>query len=239
MAKVQKNWNSKALILFGTWLWQQQEYGHALLCTHAPFWGFKIGTQLKVCWDDVIHTEDGMCRVELNLPDRNIAPRPINIYLKQSIETAYAELDIVNVGDSLYMNYKTGKPLTSSTLNRELQRFAEKFLAFIKETTDIELDYKPLKTNAFEIAWALDMVKKYNHSPAVFKLVSTFMGHRTVKDTIDLLEVQPNAITYVEFDLIKGIHGLTDTEILENKEDLFSYVFTNIVHENQEWIPIM
>jgi hypothetical protein len=234
-----KHWNSKALILLGTWLWENDEYGHALLCMHAPHWGFKIGTQLKVSWDDVISSDDNLCYLELNLPDKNIHPRPINIYLKQSIETAFNELLIDSMEDSLYMNYKTGKPLTSSTLNRELQKFSEKFLKEMKDKTGIDLNFKPLKTNAFEIAWALDMVNKYNRTPAVFKLVSSFMGHRTVKDTIDLLEVEPIIITSPEFNLIKGIHGMNDTEILRNDEELFTYVFRDIVHEGAEYISLV
>lgn len=238
MSQSLKHWNSKALILLGTWLWEKGEYGHALLCMHAPHWGFKIGTQLSVCWDDVISQEDRKCYAELNLPDKNLYGRPINIYLVPNIEKAFHELDIVSMDDSIYMNYKTGKPLTSSTLNRELLRFSEKFLKEIKETTGIDFGFKPLKTNAFEIAWALDMVNKYHRTQAVFKLVSTAMGHRTVKDTIELLEVEPIAIAEPEYNLIKGIQGMDSTEILKDKKELFNYIFRTIIHENEEFIPI-
>lgn len=235
MSQNQKHWKSKALILLGAWLWEQGEYGHALLCYHAPHWGFKIGTQLKICWGDVFDREKGKVRPYVNLQDKNVQ-RPIYMYTGQSIDYAYKKLGITDVNQPMYLNYKTGKPLSSSTLNRELQRFSEKFLAEIKTKTGTELDLKPLKSNAFEIAWALDMVKKHNATPAVFKLISTFMGHRTVKDTIELLEIEPNPITEVEFNLIRDIHWMADSNVFDDEEELTDYVFNNIIIEFKDGV---
>lgn len=236
MEQNQKHWNTTALVLLGQWLWEQGEYGHGLLCMHAPQWAFKIGTQLKVCWADVVN-EEGECYVELNLPKEHA--RQISYKIKESIEHAYHMLPVVNAEDSLYMNYSTGKPLTSSTLNRELQRLSQKFLDYIKAKTEIELNYKPLKTNAFEIAWALDMVKKYHYSKQVFSAVSDHMGHRTIKDTIQLLEVEPNENIVFDFDNVKAIPDFMDTTIFEDENELKEFVFTEVVHDGAEWISIM
>lgn len=237
MEQNQKHWNSTALVLLGQWLWQQGEYGHALLCMHAPQWAFKIGTQLKVCWADVIDIEERDCYVELNLPKEYA--RGISYKIKESIEHAYHVLPVVNTEDSIYMNYKTGKPLTSSTLNRELQRLSDKFLTEMKTKTGFELNYKPLKSNAFEIAWALDMLKKYHYSKQIFSAVSDHMGHRTIKDTIQLLEVEPNENLVFDFDNVKAIPDLMDVSIFEREGELKKFVFHEVVHDGAEWIPLM
>ena len=234
MSQNQKHWNSTALVLLGRWLWEQGEYGHGLLCMHAPFWGLKIGTQLKVTWDDVIHTDDGLCKGELMIADKDIESRPLSPYVIDTILEAYAKLPINFVDDTMYMNYKTGKPLTSSTLNRELQRFSEKFLEYIKAETELELNYKPLKSNAFEIAWVLDMVAKYHYSKQVFSAVSDHMGHRTIKDTIQLLEVEPNDTIIFDYENVRGIHNVMNSEIFKSKEELTLFVFSKMVQETKD-----
>lgn len=239
MSNNQKHWSSQTIVLLGMWLWDKGEYGHALLCMHAPQWGLKIGTLLNVSWYDVVVEDDCFARMELWIQDKDTPHRPINHYIKETIETAYAKLPIVNIEDTLYMNYKTGKPLTSSTLNRELQRFSEKFLAEIKEKTGFDLNLKPLKTNAFEIAWALDMVKKYHYSKQVFSALSSFMGHRTVKDTIKLLEVEPNDKIVFDFDNVKSIRNMMDMEIFKDDNALFNFVYRDIVFAGEELIPLI
>ena len=225
MTKTENHWNSKALILLGMWLWEQGEYGHALLCMHGPHWGLKIGTQLKISWYDVINTEDtGFTVVSFYIPGKDEAVREINYSVSDNIITAYHTLPVEYIDDSMYMNYKTGNPLTSSTLNRELQRFSEKFLDDIKVKTGIKLNFKPLKTNAFEIAWALDMVKKYSYSKLVFSAVSKTMGHRTVKDTIELLEVAPIDNIEISYDLIEDIPPMIGSGIFDDEEKLKNFV---------------
>lgn len=225
MTKTGYHWNSKALILLGVWLWEQGEYGHALLCMHGPHWGIKIGTQLKITWYDVINcNDDNFTNVYFAIPGKDAVVREINDLMSREILDAFHTLPIENIDDSMYMNYKTGNPLTSSTLNRELQRFSEKFLDYIKVKTGIKLNFKPLKTNAFEIAWALDMVKKYNYSKLVFSAVSKTMGHRTVKDTIELLEVAPIENIVISYDLIKNIPSMIGLEIFDDEEKLKNFV---------------
>ena len=230
MVKEPKNWNSKALYLLGMWLWKQKEYGHALLCFHGSQWGLKIGTLLSITWEDVINMEDGTCKHELWLPKNEVTLRSLGYYsIRKNIETAYSMLPIKNIEDSIYMNYKTGKPLTSSTLNRELQRFSQKFTEEMKEKTGLTLNFKPLKTNAFEIAWALDIVKSYNYSKQVFIALSYFMGHRTVKDTIELLGVEPIEKIEFCFDYLEGMPDLGDFDKINLKEDLYKYVQSNFL----------
>lgn len=219
-----KNWTSKALVFFGMWLWKEKEYGHALLCMHAPQWGLKIGTQLGVTWDDVMNTEDNFSKHELWIRDKETPHREINPFIKETLEMAYAELSIQNIEDSIYMNYRKGKPLTSSTLNRELQTHANQFEYEIKKQTGFTLNYKPLKTNAFEIAWAMDMVKKYNYSKQVFIAVSNFMGHRTLKDTIQLLEMEPIEKIEFDFDNVSEIREMVDFSTINLKKDLSKYL---------------
>lgn len=233
MNQNQKHWNSTALVLFGRWLWEQGEYGHALLCMHAPFWGLKIGTQLKVTWDDVVDYEDVLCKGRFYVDGANdeifISP-----YVHDSIMEAYSKLDIVNIDDSMYMNYKTGKPLTTSTLNRELQRLSEKFLVYIKAETQLDLNFKPLKSNAFEIAWALDMIAKYHYSKQVFSAISNHMGHRTIKDTIQLLEVEPNDTIIFDNDNVKGISKVMSSEIFQDKDMLTLFVYSKLIQDSRD-----
>ena len=203
------HWTSKALVLFGMWLWKEKEYGHALLCLHAPQWGLKIGTQLSITWEDIINSEDGSCKQELWIRDKETPHRLISPYIKETLETAYAELPIKNIEDEIYMNYRTGKPLTSSTLNRELQKHSHQFIE--------------LKSNAFEIAWAMDMVKKYNYSKQVFSAVSSFMGHRTVKDTIKLLELEPVDKIEFDFDNVSSMPHFKEFDSLNLKQNIWKY----------------
>jgi hypothetical protein len=217
------HWTSKALVLFGMWLWKEKEYGHALLCLHAPHWGLKIGTQLSITWDDVINSEDGSCKQELWIRDKETPHRLINPYIKETLETAYAELPIKNIEDEIYMNYRTGRPLTSSTLNRELQKHSHQFIWEMRNNGVMLPEFKELKSNAFEIAWAMDMVKKYNYSKQVFSAVSSFMGHRSVKDTIKLLELEPIDKIEFEFDNVSGMPHFKEFDSLNLKQNIWKY----------------
>jgi hypothetical protein len=231
-----KNWTSKALVFFGMWLWREKEYGHAMLCMHAPQWGLKIGTQLNITWDDVIFTEEGLCKHELWIRDKETPHRKINQFISRLIEMAYYELPIENIEDSLYINYRTGKPLSSSTLNRELQAHVKRFEDDIKKRTGVILNYKPLKTNAFEIAWAMDMVKKYNYSKQVFIAVSNFMGHRTLKDTIKLLELEPIEKIEFDFDNVSDIEEFVDFNTFDFRANLKKYLdFKGFIDINGEY----
>lgn len=222
------HWTSKAIILMGFWLWEQEEYGHAMLCIHAPNWGYKIGHQLKLTWNDVIDSKTGKCHPEIDLSYVGHS-RPIRTFAKENIEMAFKNLKIKDASEPIYKNWKTGKPLTSSTLNREMQRFSERFIDTMKEKTGTELYYKPFKSNAFEIAWAKDLTKANQYTPQIYRMLSQFMGHRTVKDTMELLEEEPDDLsTYFGFDLIKEESPIFQKDFLNDKEALSKFVSINL-----------
>jgi len=218
-----KHWSSEMITLFGLWLWKEGEYGHALLCITGPQWGLKIGSQLKITWEDVIYLDDGQTRVELDNPDIDSMFRPIIGLSYEYIEKAFNTVNINYTEDSIYVNYKTGKVLTTSTLNRELQKLSEPFLAELKENTGKELNLKPLKSNAFQIALALKMLEKYHYSKKCLISISKFMGHRTLKDTIKLLEVEPCDTIVYDFNGFSKSSSI-NTSILENNEELKSFI---------------
>lgn len=226
-----KHWNSEALVLLGKWLWDIGEYGHAMLCIHGASWGYKIGKQLSLTWSDVVDWETHEC-YEYVYTELSLNDRPINDLLKENIEYAHKFLGIKDDLQSLYVNHKTGKPLTSSTLNRELQRFAKQFIAHIKEQTGIDLSYlKELKTNAFEIAWAKDATKANKYNPKVYPLISRLMGHRTVQDTLDLLEEMPNdSYIHVGYNYLNEKTALLNPDLLRDKEALFRLVRSDIYY---------
>lgn len=228
MSNTGRHWSSEALILFGLWLWERGEYGHAMLCIHAPNWGFKIGEQLKLQWAHVIDGKTGKCLPALR-EARNQGSRPIRNVVKANIEKAYKVLKIKDIYGDLYVNAKTGKPLTSSTLNRELQRLAKQFLAYVKERTGIELPFKEIKTNAFEIAWAKDITRANNYIPEVYPVLSRYMGHRTVKDTLALLEEEAGAQSLkFGFDLLSDDTPLVNENLLEDESKLTRFVERNL-----------
>lgn len=225
MSDTGRHWKSEELILFGLWLWKIGEYGHAMLSIHAPNWGLKIGEQLKLTWSDVFDIETGVPLAELSMFGGN-SKRPIRNVVRENLIEAVKVLDVKDGNSPLYVNSKTGKPLTSSTLNRELQRFAKMFLADIKQQTGLEFDLKEIKTNAFEIAWAKDVTRDNNYIKEIYPLLSRYMGHRTVKDTIALLEEEPGSphSVQIRFDHIKDNTPLSDGNLWDDKEKLNRFV---------------
>ena len=204
---MEKNWTSKALFLFGKWLWMEEKYGYAMLCMHGPQWGLKIGAQLSICWSDVINFNDSSCKETLHIAKKQNIGRPINSFLKTSIEYAYSNLTINSFDEHMYINYNVHAPLTASPLNRDLQIRSKQFEKFLFANTGKKLNFKPIKTNAFEIAWALDVLNKYNYSKQAFNKVSAHMGHRTLKDTIELLGVEPHEPeVIIDYENINGFN---------------------------------
>lgn len=228
--EIEKNhWTSEQLTIFGIWLWNQEEYGYALLCIHGPQWGYKIGQQLKITWKDIL--VDTKARKLKNTFDvlGDEGKRTIfgigGIFLKKALEV----LDIKNFDDSIYKNYRTGKPLSTSTLNRELQSLTKKFKKELKEKTNIRgFHLIPLKSNAFQIAWAIKTVERYSFSKKSFIEVSKFMGHRTLKSTISLLKVEPKDNIIFDF---KGFDYLLDIDKdILNNEQILDHHFSKIVN---------
>ncbi len=222
MKEEDKHWSSELLIIFGMWLWKNKEYGHALLCIHGPIWGYKIGHQLKITWWDVLDTEDYEIKHAILYPDKYVDHRLIDGVARDYIEMTRDAVEFENWEDSIYMNYRTKKQLSTSTLNRELQKLSEKFLKELEETVDCGLNLKPLKSSAFQIAWALKTVERYHYSKKSFVAVSKFMGHRTLKDTIEILGVKPYDEIYFDFTGATYINSLK-VDILDNRSLLQFY----------------
>ncbi|MEL4456944.1 hypothetical protein [Lutimonas vermicola] len=217
-----KHWTTELLTLFGMWLWEEEEYGHALLCIHGPQWGYKIGQQLKLSWEDVFNDDWGEFKHELELEDNSEIVRPITGKALEYLEKAFKMLKERNEGDSIYLNYRTGKPLTTSTLNRELKKHSDQFLYELTEKLGYEIKLKPLKSNAFQIAWVLKMLDRYRYSKKCMIEMSKFMGHRTLKDTIELIEIEP--MEKIIYDFLGSEMCRTTSDILQDKEQLSIYV---------------
>ena len=207
-------WSTENLVLFGMWLVKQGKYGHGLLCIHGACLGVKVGTLLKLKWGDFLDytledylEEDDIVpsKTELRIGnEKKDAKRiyPLNYFLQSYTRKVYFELfegedDVECFGKNIYVHSKTGKVLTTSSLNKELNRYYEQFNNYVKELTGFGLNLRELKTNSMEIAWGRDMVKKYGYSKKAFIELSKYMGHRTVTDTINLLEIEP--VDEIEF----------------------------------------
>lgn len=223
------HWSSELLTLLGIWLFEKGEIGHALLCITGPQWGYKTAIQLKITWDDVYDFEDHDFKYIL-FPDAqceakedDVETRFIDGLARKYIELAENIVDLNYTDDVICTNYKTGKPLSTSTLNRELQKFSKQFLKEIEEKTGKEFHLKPLKSNAFQIAFALKLLAKYSYSKKAFVSISKFMGHRTLKDTIKLLEVEPFDTIVYDFQGFSESSNL-NIELLENTDKLKSFM---------------
>lgn len=197
MASKEKHWSSELITIFGFWLWKQGHHGHALLCITGPAWGMKVGHQLKLTWDMFI-TEISSVTSVLKQPAKDNYDRGISGVIQQYLELAQSQ-NQAKLNDKVFINSNTGKPLTTSTLNRELDALSSKFIKELSDRFGVEFKLKPLKSNAFEIAWALKNVERYYYSKKSFIAVSKHMGHRTLKDTINLLEVEPKDDIYLDF----------------------------------------
>ncbi|MDC1162387.1 hypothetical protein OAT18_02980 [Tenacibaculum sp.] len=219
------HWSSELLTLLGIWLFEKGEIGHALLCITGPQWGYKTAIQLKITWDDVYDFEDHHVKTRLfsDAQEDDINDRYITGLANNYIELAYDKVDVNYVEDSICMNYKTGKPLSTSTLNRELQKFSKQFLKEIEEKTGKEFHLKPLKSNAFQVAFALKLLAKYSYSKKAFVSISKFMGHRTLKDTIKLLEVEPFDTIVYDFQGFSESSNL-NIELLESTDKLKNFM---------------
>lgn len=217
-----KHWTTELLTLFGMWLWEEEEYGHALLCIHGPQWGYKIGQQLKLSWEDVFNDDWGEFKLEIELEGNFEIVRPITGKALDYLEMAFKMLKERKEGDSIYLNYRTGKPLTTSTLNRELKMHSDQFLYELTKKLGYEINLKPLKSNAFQIAWVLKMLDRYHYSKKCMIEMSKFMGHRTLKHTIELLEIEP--MDKIVYDFLGSEMCRTTSDILQDKEQLSIYV---------------
>jgi hypothetical protein len=128
----------------------------------------------------------------------------------------------------VYFNSKSRKVLSTSSLNRELNKFYDQFKEEVLTKTHLILKLRELKTSSFEIAWARDMVLKYNCSKKVFILVSKYMGHRTVNDTIRILELEPNEDIVLSYDMFNPSDDSQKAMYrrIEDKDELTEYLLS-------------
>jgi hypothetical protein len=229
-------WSTEYLVLFGKWLTEKKnEHGYGLLCIHASCLGLKVSNMLDLTWRDFIEEINNDCKDELVIKNTKNQSRqiiPLSGFIQRYTQWAY-ENDYWDsnrtLNSKIYVNLKTGKALTTSTLNRELNRYYDQFKSEVLERTYTELRFEPLKTSIFEICWGRDLVKKYNYSKKIFILVSKYMGHRTVNDTINILELEPNDDIKICYDLFNPNieNEALLCELLEDDKKLVSYLLTN------------
>lgn len=189
-------WDTKGLTFLGYWALKKNNFGHGLLIFHATAFGAKVGNLLHFKWDvfkkditkDYVYFDYNDIELEASNGEKLLfgfrlikqCEFVFNAIIKQNPNFPHDEF--------IYTNSKTGKVLTTSTLRRELQNLYKKTKEEIKELTGYELLYREIETNAFEIAWGREVVNYYRFAKQAFIKVSKRMGHRTLKDTIALLE---------------------------------------------------
>lgn len=237
-------WNTEALVLFGTWLLRKKQTGYGMLCVHAPILGIKIGSLLKLKWGDFIDPLTNRCETTLEIDDDKIGSRELSEYLQRITSFVFHRMQEegeVKLEDYVYTNPKTGKVLTTSTLKRELQKQFMDFKDEVFQKTFLDLKFRPIETNSFEIAWGRDMVALYFYSKKAFIEVSKFLGHRTVAYTMEYLELDYIDEIRLRFDLyspnfespIGMYYSLEDVKWLTNY--LASKKFANITQEYIEY----
>lgn len=209
-----KIWTTENLVMFGMWLVNRGDYGYGLMCIHGSCTGIKIGQLLKLTWSDfVVNVKGDYVDLEADFPSKKeiviLSKKdgnrivPISDFIKIYTRAVYDDLDLKtrDIEAPIYINTKTGKVLTTSSLNRELNKLYEQFRMEVFQLTYLKLTLRELKTNTLEIAWGRDMVQKYNCTKKAFIAVSKYMGHRTVNDTISILEIEPNDEIVFSYDM--------------------------------------
>ena len=235
-------WSTENLVMFGMWLVEKGEYGYGLLCIHGSCLGIKIGSLLKLTLYDFIDDNGERFPNENdNFPSKNEliitnekkdAKRIIELssFIQRYTRQVYAnqfDYYTCDVDAHIYINVKTGKLLSTSSLNRELNKLYEQFKLEVYSLTFLDLKFRELKTNTFEIAWGRDMVQKYNCTKKVFIAVSKYMGHRTVNDTIKLFELQSNENIKISYDMFNPINLNELGDLFNSKFKLGLYLLNN------------
>jgi hypothetical protein len=236
-------WSTENLVMFGMWLVNKGEYGYGLLCVHGSCLGIKIGSLLKLTWGDFIEeggvtfypaTDDSFPSKEELVINNDRKNEKITLELSSFIQNYTRQVFITefdyytsDLDANIYINIKTGKLLTTSSLNRELNKLYEQFRLEVYSMTYLELKFRELKTNTFEIAWGRDMVQKYNCTKKVFIAVSKYMGHRTVNDTIKLFELEPNDDIKISYDMFNPINLNKLGNLFNSKFKLGYYLLNN------------
>ena len=219
-----KNWNTKDILKFANWLWEEKQYGFSLLAIHGVILGLKTGTQLGLKWGDFID-EKGKPKLQLDLKGKE-QNREISPLCAQLNYALYNELK-PKKEDYIYINFKTKKIIEGTNLSKNLQRYAEAYL--IDNNLNV-YDYYPIKGNSFQVAWALDIIKYNNYSKKAFADLTEFLGKKSIKELIEFVGVSPIEESTIRFDMleIKKVRLLIEP-IVKNKNSLsrpdFMFVF--------------
>jgi hypothetical protein len=181
------NWNTKEILKFSTWLWDERQYSYSLLAMHGICWGLKIGSQLNLKWEDIID-EKGNPK-DVLIIDKESEPIKISPFCKELNTMVFRELK-PQKSDLIYINYKTKKLIETSNLSKNLQRFSEAFLNEIYGD-DAVSKYEPMKGTTFQLAWVLDMLSTFNFSKKSFIDVGNYIGKKTLKEMIKFVGFEP------------------------------------------------
>jgi integrase len=228
----EQNWTSRDLALLAEWLIKKKEYGYALLCLLGASLGLKIGELLKLTWKDILDPYDD-CEEFFFWKNPLIIDKPISYFIQRKVSTIYQMISElvkeVERNDFIFMNLRTKKVLSTATLNRELRKFQNEFNDYVESQTGIKLNLVELKSNAFEIAWGIDLVEKYGNNKKAFIAVSKRLGHRQLKDTVRLLdrEIVENIIEWIDMLNLSISEEEQMEKAFENKENLKKYISTS------------
>lgn len=231
-------WSTGNLVHFGYWLINNDDYGYGLLCIHGSCLGLKIGTLLNLRWGDFIldieYGKEAICHDVLSIEDskrKTTQYIPLSNSIKKFTKTFFDskfKVYDLKLDDNIYVNSKTKKVLSTTSLNRELNKLYAEFEEVVRQRTSLKLKLRPLKSNTMEIAWARDMLKKYNCTKKVFIAVSKHMGHRTVNDTINLLELEPEDNITLCYDMYNPIfEDLTTFSFFDFKKAITKYLLND------------
>jgi hypothetical protein len=198
-----KNWDSKELLKFSTWLWEERQFTYSMLVFHGFCWGLKIGTQLNLKWSDIIY-ENGKPKSILKIEDEVDREISENCQIMNAIYFNYLK---PKTNDLMYINRKTNKIIETSNLSKNLQRFSNEYVIDVYMEDKNEMFY-PMKGSTFQLAWVIDMLKEYNNTRKAFIDIGKFLGKNSIKEMINFVgfePIEPNDNIEMKFDILERL----------------------------------
>lgn len=223
------NWDTKEILKFSTWLWDERQYSYSLLAMHGICWGLKIGSQLNLKWEDIID-KNGNPKDVLMI-DKESEPIVISPFCKELNNMVFRELK-PNLSDLIYVNYKTKKVIETSNLSKNLQRFSESYIIDLYGEESVS-KFETMKGSTFQLAWVHDMLSIYNYSKKSFIDVGIYIGKNTLKEMIKFVGFEPKEPIQeikMRFDLIDAqgvqiVHQVRSKLGNKSKFSDFGFVF--------------
>jgi len=198
-----KNWNSKELLKFSTWLWEDRQFTYSMLVFHGFCWGLKIGTQLNLKWSDIID-EKGNPKSVLKIKDEMDRGISHNCKIMNMIYYNYLN---PKTNELIYINKKTNKIIETSNLSKNLQRFSNEYVVNVYMEDKNEM-FVPMKGSTFQLAWTIDMLDIYNNTRKAFYDIGKFIGKSTVKEMVSFVgyePIEPNDDIEMKFDILERL----------------------------------